>query len=165
MSPVIDAAFVAAHNDKLARHVHHDYEHLGDQLARRDIDIETVRRQVAASIDTAVQTRREQAGLESGFGVCDERSNPEEDAIERQRVEIMKRVLHSISPRDREILTRFYLLNQTQEEICLEMHLTGTQFRLLKSRAKARFGELGRRRLRLGLFSQLILRLVSRSAH
>ena len=48
MSPLIDAAFVAAQNDKLARHVHHDYEHLGDQLARRDIDIETVRRQVAA---------------------------------------------------------------------------------------------------------------------
>jgi hypothetical protein len=35
----------------------------------------------------------------------------------------------------------------TQEEICVEMGLTETQFRLLKSRAKARFGELGKRRL------------------
>ena len=36
---------------------------------------------------------------------------------------------------------------ETQEEICEEMMLTETQFRLLKSRAKARFGELGKRKL------------------
>ncbi len=124
-----------------------------------------VRRQVSAAIETAVHTRRDQAELECGFGVCDERANPEEDAIERQEIEIMKRVLHSISPRDREILSRFYLQGHSQEQICGEMHLTETQFRLLKSRAKARFGELGRRRLRVGLFSRIMLRLVSRSAH
>ena len=56
-------------------------------------------------------------------------------------------VLRSISVRDREILTRFYLMEETQEEICEEMNLSDTQFRLLKSRAKARFGELGRKRL------------------
>jgi hypothetical protein len=38
-------------------------------------------------------------------------------------------------------------MEQTQEEICKEMRLSETQFRLLKSRAKARFGELGRKRL------------------
>jgi DNA-directed RNA polymerase specialized sigma24 family protein len=59
----------------------------------------------------------------------------------------MRSVLSSISTRDSEILTRFYLLEQTQEEICTEMKLSETQFRLLKSRAKARFGELGRRKL------------------
>ena len=47
MSSLIDTGLVAAHNDKLARHVHHDYEHLGEQLARRGIDIEPVRRQLA----------------------------------------------------------------------------------------------------------------------
>ena len=56
-------------------------------------------------------------------------------------------VLKGISRRDREILTRFYLQEQTQEQICSEMKLSETQFRLLKSRAKARFGELGKRRL------------------
>ena len=56
--------------------------------------------------------------------------------------------MRNVSARDREILTRFYLLNQSQEQICDEMGLNNTQFRLLKSRAKARFGELGRRTLR-----------------
>ncbi|WP_083748627.1 L-rhamnose catabolism isomerase [Pelomonas sp. KK5] len=39
---------IAAHNDKLQRHVKNDYETLGEQLARRGVDIETVRAQVAA---------------------------------------------------------------------------------------------------------------------
>jgi RNA polymerase sigma-70 factor, ECF subfamily len=124
-----------------------------------------VRRQVAAYIDNAVQTRREQTDLESGLSISDGRSNPEEDAIARQRVEIMTSVLHSVSARDREILTRFYLLGQNQQQICSEMHLSDTQFRLLKSRAKARFGELGRRSLRRRAFPQLSLRMASRVAH
>jgi RNA polymerase sigma factor (sigma-70 family) len=123
-----------------------------------------VRRQVATYIDNAVQARKEQAELETGLSICDGRSNPEEDAIARQHVEIMTSVLRSVSARDREILTRFYLLNQTQEQICSDMGLTDTQFRLLKSRAKARFGELGRRSLRRG-FPQLTLRMASRTAH
>ncbi|MGE5648374.1 MAG: RNA polymerase sigma factor [Acidobacteriota bacterium] len=123
-----------------------------------------VRRQVATYIDNAVQARKEQAELETGLSIRDARSNPEEDAIARQQVEIMKSVLNSVSERDREILTRFYLLNQTQEQICSDMGLSDTQFRLLKSRAKARFGELGRRSLRRG-FPQLTLRMASRTAH
>ena len=107
-----------------------------------------VRRQVVAHIDSAIQSRREQTGLQSGLGISDARSNPEEDAIAQQRLEIMEKVLRSVSRRDREILTRFYLLGQSQEQICEEMNLSETQFRLLKSRAKARFGQLGKRKLR-----------------
>jgi DNA-directed RNA polymerase specialized sigma subunit len=59
----------------------------------------------------------------------------------------MRVVLASLSPRDRNILERFYLQEQTQEQICEEMSLSETQFRLLKSRAKARFGEIGKKRL------------------
>ena len=41
---------------------------------------------------------------------------------------------------------------QSQEQICAEMGLSYNQFRLLKSRAKARFSEMGRRMAeRLGL--------------
>jgi RNA polymerase sigma-70 factor, ECF subfamily len=106
-----------------------------------------VRRQVAAYIDSAVQNRREHADLDSGSRVLDETVSPEESVMREQRAEIMREILHSVSPRDREILTRFYIREQTQEEICEEMSLSETQFRLLKSRAKARFGELGRRKL------------------
>lgn len=106
-----------------------------------------VRRQVAAFIDEAVQSRREFADLEVGGRVPDVRQNPEQNAIHEQRTNLMMKVLKGISQRDREILTRFYLYEQPQEQICEEMNLTDTQFRLLKSRAKARFGELGKRRL------------------
>jgi len=46
--PTIDPSLIATHNDKLLRHLNSDYEHLGEQLARRDIDIEAIRQQVAA---------------------------------------------------------------------------------------------------------------------
>jgi RNA polymerase sigma-70 factor (ECF subfamily) len=106
-----------------------------------------IRRQVAAGIDEAVQSRRERADFEVSSFVMDARQNPEQEAIGRQKTQLMVQVLREISPRDREILTRFYLHGQEQEEICQEMNLTETQFRLLKSRAKARFGDLGRKRL------------------
>jgi RNA polymerase sigma-70 factor (ECF subfamily) len=106
-----------------------------------------VRRQVAAHIDKAVHTRREQMDMDTTIRIADPRGNPEEAAIFRQRVELIRRVLWELTPRDREILTRFYLREQSQDQICKEMELTETQFRLLKSRAKARFGELGKKKL------------------
>jgi hypothetical protein len=45
------------------------------------------------------------------------------------------------------VLVRFYLEEQPAERICNDMKLTETQFRLIKSRAKARFGELGKARM------------------
>ncbi|MBV9404359.1 MAG: sigma-70 family RNA polymerase sigma factor [Acidobacteriaceae bacterium] len=106
-----------------------------------------VRRQVAAYIEQAVHMRREQADLETGASVADRKQNPEQEAILRQRAELMKSALSALSKRDRDILVRFYLYEQPQEQICQEMALTETQFRLLKSRAKAKFGEIGRKKL------------------
>jgi RNA polymerase sigma-70 factor (ECF subfamily) len=106
-----------------------------------------VRRQVAAQIDRAVQNRREQADMEATTLVSDRRDSQEAAAISREHEQMAESVLRSVSLRDREILTRFYLMEQSQEEICEEMSLSETQFRLLKSRAKARFGELGRKKL------------------
>src|SRR4051794_30725601 len=117
-----------------------------------------VRRQVAAYIDEAVQNRREQADIELGAVVMDAKRNPEEKAIGKQNEAIMAQVLRSMSRRDRDILTRFYLHEQTQEQICAEMNLSKTQFRLLKSRAKARFGELGKRKLQKKSASSTFLR-------
>lgn len=105
------------------------------------------RRLVATHIDRMVEERRERTDIDDGYPLADDRVDPERDALRRQRVEIMQQVLQSISLRDREILTRFYLYEQSQEEICREMGLNDTQFRLLKSRAKKRFAELGKRRL------------------
>lgn len=108
-----------------------------------------VRRQVAAQIDEVTRRRRQYADPEYGLAVRDDGTNPEQDAIRQQHQELAWSVLKGIGPRDREILVRFYLQEQTADEICRDMSLTETQFRLIKSRAKARFGELGRRRLSL----------------
>jgi RNA polymerase sigma-70 factor (ECF subfamily) len=105
-----------------------------------------VKRQIAASIDIAVQQRRSRVDFEDTlFTVSDWRDNPEHSAMARQRAEIARKVLAGVSRRDREILNRFYVLEQSQEQICADMGLSYNQFRLLKSRAKARFGELGKK--------------------
>jgi RNA polymerase sigma-70 factor (ECF subfamily) len=115
-----------------------------------------VRRQVAAQIEDNVLSRRKQFDLDWGLAVRDTASNPEQAAILQQSQQIAVRVLKSIAPRDREVLIRFYLWEQPAEQICTEMGLTDTQFRLLKSRAKARFGELGKKKVtkRLVPFSE-----------
>ncbi len=117
-----------------------------------------VRRQVAAYIDEVVHSRRDELHLDMGVRVADSRKNPEQSAATKQKLELMQSILRSLSERDREVLTRFYLQEQTQEQICQEMKLTETQFRLLKSRAKSRFGELGRRRLQPKPLVSLVLK-------
>jgi RNA polymerase sigma-70 factor, ECF subfamily len=124
-----------------------------------------VRRQVAAHIDRVVHSRREQTELDSGARVADPRGNPEEAAMFQQRSALIKQVLGELSRRDREILTRFYLDEESQEQICQEMSLSETQFRLLKSRAKARFGELGKKKLTQKSFSPGFLRNSAASSH
>lgn len=104
-----------------------------------------VRRQVANYISEAVHVRQEQLDLDYISEITDDNRTPEERVIFDQRVEMMKGLLRGISLRDREILTRFYILDQTMEEICEDMGISIDQFRLLKSRAKARFGAIGRR--------------------
>lgn len=121
-----------------------------------------VRRQVAAYIETAVHTRRDQTDLESGVSVVDRTHNPEQKAIIREKAALMKSSLEALCDRDRDILVRFYLLEQPQEQICSEMALSETQFRLLKSRAKAKFGEIGRKKLASnGIFAVLLRAEVS----
>lgn len=124
-----------------------------------------VRRQVAAYIDQAVQNRRDFADMEMGGRVADSRLNPEQKAIHEEKASIMLKVLRGISTRDREILTRFYLYEQTQEQICSEMNLSETQFRLLKSRAKARFGQMGKRRFGAGAVGEFFMRKASGGGH
>jgi RNA polymerase sigma-70 factor (ECF subfamily) len=124
-----------------------------------------VRRHVAAHIEKMVNIRRDHAELESSLRVVDPRENPEENAMLRQRMELIQKVLGELSDRDREVLTRFYLYEQSQEQICTEMGLTETQFRLLKSRAKARFGELGKKKLTHKDLEGITMRVSASSFH
>lgn len=80
--------------------------------------------------------------------------SPEQQVLAREKADIVRKVLWSMNPRDREILERFYLREETQEEICSAMGLNNTQFRLLKSRAKNRFGLAGKK----GMHGNLVAR-------
>jgi RNA polymerase sigma-70 factor, ECF subfamily len=124
-----------------------------------------VRRQVAAHIDRAVHLRKEQMDVDFGLRIVDPNTNPEETAIFQQRVSLIERVLAELGERDREILERFYLREQGQDQICSEMDLTETQFRLLKSRAKARFGELGKKKLLHRAFGAVSVRTSAGLSH
>lgn len=105
-----------------------------------------VRRQVAACIDEAVSDRKDRLDLEAGANLAGA-GDPEESVIGQQNAELIGKVLRKLSERDREILKRFYLDDQPQEQICSEMGLSETQFRLLKSRAKTRFAEIGKKKV------------------
>ena len=105
-----------------------------------------VRRQIAAIIQESISKRRTHVDFaDSLFTIADWKEDPEKSVASKQREAIGRKVLKEISDRDREVLMRFYVHEQSYETICQDMGLTYNQFRLLKSRAKARFGKLGRR--------------------
>jgi RNA polymerase sigma-70 factor, ECF subfamily len=106
-----------------------------------------VSRQVASHIDRISKERRNSPVLELRAPLPDRAPDPEHSAIDRQIGEVMRRVLGGMRERDRQIIVRFYLKEETPQEICHAMHLTEAQYRVLKSRAKARLGDLCRRRL------------------
>ena len=83
--------------------------------------------------------------------------------IARERRDWVKRALCALPPEHREILERFYVLEQTSEQICREMELTETQFRLLKWRANAQFGALAKKRLQGQALRRLARRAVPRN--
>ncbi len=108
-----------------------------------------LRRQVASHIEQIVHFRNNHADLETGLRLTDRRPDPERSAIQNENQALAMRVLHSLKRRDREVLVRFYLQEQTPEDICRDLDLSATQFRLIKSRAKTRFIELAKRRFSL----------------
>jgi RNA polymerase sigma-70 factor, ECF subfamily len=101
-----------------------------------------VHRQIGLYIGEQVERRKRWQGIED-FKLYDSRPDPEKLLEERERRELMASTLKDMTARDREILTRFYVEEQTEQEICEAMSLNRTQFRLLKSRAKARAAERG----------------------
>jgi RNA polymerase sigma factor (sigma-70 family) len=76
--------------------------------------------------------------------ICDRSPNPEQECMRTQSREIAARILAAMPASQREVLARFYLGRESPDEIQRSMQLTATQFRLMKSRAKACFGERGR---------------------
>jgi RNA polymerase sigma-70 factor, ECF subfamily len=106
-----------------------------------------VKRMVATTIDRQVHERRGRVDQDRTTLVS-AKIYPENAALHHQQVALVREVLAELTERDRQVLTRFYVDEQPAQKICDEMSLTMTQFRLLKSRAKNRFGEIGRKRMK-----------------
>jgi RNA polymerase sigma factor (sigma-70 family) len=105
-------------------------------------------RKVAGHIEALIHNRTREHEITPGLDIVDHRDNPEQLVAMKQKIDLMKSVLAQMPERQREILVRFYRDGQTPEQICLEMSLTDTQFRLAKSRAKAIFGSKGQQAIR-----------------
>jgi RNA polymerase sigma factor (sigma-70 family) len=113
------------------------------------------RRQVADHIRWSISRRRTTTQLDATFGgAAPARESPEARLCDKERTATLRRVLGLIRPRDREILERFYCEEQIPEQICHDMKITATQFRLYKSRALARCYALSQRPHRV--FGQLV---------
>jgi DNA-directed RNA polymerase specialized sigma24 family protein len=59
--------------------------------------------------------------------------------VRREHQDIASRILAAMSARDREVLMRFYRHGQAAERIQADLGVTETEFRRIKSRAKASF--------------------------
>ena len=92
-------------------------------------------------------SRRRVGCLSETVNPADPRVNLESSVYQQERAKIAHEILSDMPRRDRDVLSRFYLEEQSKEQICDEMNLTPTQFRLLKSKAKSTFTQLGTRRL------------------
>jgi RNA polymerase sigma-70 factor, ECF subfamily len=98
-----------------------------------------VNRQISRRIASYIEDRN-QLSLESPESerpYCME--TPESEYIENERRNYMLNCLLGLSDRERETLYRFYILEHSKERICDDLNLTETSFRLLKSRARAKF--------------------------
>jgi RNA polymerase sigma-70 factor (ECF subfamily) len=104
-----------------------------------------IQRKLAKQIDHLVRSRGERAAYDDIQHVPDGKKTPEQIVAAKELDGLVSATLNELNPRDRELLVRFYLWEQTGEQICKEMSLSATQFRVFKSRAKARFGDLGRK--------------------
>ena len=104
-------------------------------------------RQLSSEIVRQARRREGEMEVDTAAELPAQDTTPEDRAIAAQKLELMTRLLRDMNDRDFEVLTRFYIREQSPEQICREMAITQVQFQLLKSRAKARLAESMRRKL------------------
>ena len=104
-------------------------------------------RQLNLAIGGVIRDRDRSGDLAETAHLTAAELTPEQRAIAGQNVTLMKEVLREMNDRDFLVLSRYYLREQSQEQICAEIGLTQVQFQLVKSRAKARLADRMHRKL------------------
>jgi len=76
--------------------------------------------------------------------------DPQPDQFERllreEKARIVRQTIGELKPRDRDVITRFFLDEQDKSVICAELELTSQQFNSIISRALKRYRQLYIRR-------------------
>jgi RNA polymerase sigma-70 factor (ECF subfamily) len=99
-----------------------------------------VKRHIARKIAEKMASRVE-VEIKSASSLQSPCPSPETQAIATEVRTIARLALDSLSDRDREILRRFYLLGQTEEQIRRELNLSFHVFKNIKHRARSKFAE------------------------
>ena len=71
--------------------------------------------------------------------------SPEQLAARSERAETVRRIFTTLPPLGQEILVRFYVNGESEEEIREAMGISHNRFRVIKSRTKLRYAELVQR--------------------
>lgn len=110
-------------------------------IARRKLAAEIARRIQCRCRGEEIYGDREGACRPVELPFVDRQPTPEQRVLLSERSKIMLEALQQLKPLEQEILRRFYLESQTIDEIRAAMDLTPTQFRLNKTRAKAKLAD------------------------
>jgi RNA polymerase sigma-70 factor, ECF subfamily len=97
------------------------------------------------AIDHARRVRTTQTleEAESNPALFDPAPDPLKTLLEKEKVNAVRQVLTELTAsRDREILHRFYIVEEDKEQICAELGLSGIHFNRVLHRARERFKEL-----------------------
>ena len=98
--------------------------------------IQTIGARQRASKIREIVWNRSHLAPSGEWSFADHSEQPDDLIYKQQKLEIAIATMKSLHNRDWQILHRFYILNQSAEEIVVALGLTSTQFRLSKSRAK-----------------------------
>ena len=80
---------------------------------------------------------------------ADPKHGPLEQLLLKEQAEIVRQVIGELRmERDRQVITRFYLIDEERESICASLGLTSVHFNRVIFRALTRFKELYEQRLR-----------------
>jgi RNA polymerase sigma-70 factor, ECF subfamily len=115
-------------------------------------------RQYCAYIHRRTTFRSSESDIEAFESSCRFRFDPEFDVLVQERRAFAQGVLAQLAPREREILERFYIREESPDWICKAMALTSDQFRLLKWRAKAKVTVTAKKSLRVTTFRSSLRR-------
>jgi RNA polymerase sigma-70 factor, ECF subfamily len=90
------------------------------------------------------QVRRSEPSDEAILGqLADSAPTPHELAVRAEQAALVRRILEELpTDRDRDVLRRFYLGQESKERICVDHSLSSLQFNRVLHRARDRFREL-----------------------